>query len=631
MTAIWEQVFEQVLRNSAGGALLGGVFLLIALLPGRGIGPRLSVFLAALVFARLLVPIAPGIGPGLFQGSLERSSADTPVPVSLPQSLAIEEIPKGGASFQEAPLLPVEADWLQGIAVPALPPVEYEAPSAVPEITFNRIEEAPAETVTAESAAGLRSFWLPLLWMSGAGLMGVVVMFGSVKFGRRVRRFSRRATPEFVELLDECREQLAIRPPIELRILPGLASPGLFGAGRPVLLLPDDLESRLSREELRAVFLHELAHWKRRDLLWNWLGCFVLCLHWFNPVAWWVVRRFRADRERLCDEMALRFLPNSRTYSETLLKLLRQFAPSHATAPPIRPGFASMVSRKSELKQRLLMIHQPRSQSWFFASFTILFLALVTWVTLPATARDEERGAPPGGERAESNDRDKPDARSERRDGDREAPEARGDREDGPRDHPERRGAGDREHPERGAPSRRDGDRDVPPERRDAPRGDREHGDRDRMPEQHDRVRAMHENLERMHRGLADARRTGRHEEAEQIERRIHEMNREMQHQRAAFEGDRPRIEPDARLHHLRNAAENLEAAGLRDEARRYHEQAERLQREMEAARRPEHAGPGRAEHLEREVRELHEIIGDLRREVHELREQLELERRKRD
>ena len=50
-----------------------------------------------------------------------------------------------------------------------------------------------------------------------------------------------------------------------------VGSPALFGFVRPRLLLPAGLMSQFTREELRHVFMHELAHVKRRDILFGWL------------------------------------------------------------------------------------------------------------------------------------------------------------------------------------------------------------------------------------------------------------------------------------------------------------------------------------------------------------------------
>lgn len=97
-----------------------------------------------------------------------------------------------------------------------------------------------------------------------------------------------------------------------------------------------------------------------------------------------------------------------------------------------------------------------------------------------------------------------------------------------------------------------------------------------------------------------------------------------------------PHAEKEARLHHLRMAAENLERAGRPDQARELREQAGDMERGLREEMRRHHEGdPERGLHnerrereehagrLEAEIRELHEIVGDLRRQIGELREEL--------
>lgn len=76
--------------------------------------------------------------------------------------------------------------------------------------------------------------------------------------------------------------------------------------------------------------------------------------------------------------------------------------------------------------------------------------------------------------------------------------------------------------------------------------------------------------------------------------------------------------EIERRVRHLHSAAENLEQAGFPDEARAYHERAERLARELRRGAPPRGGdGPGeQIEQLRREVAELREIVEDLRRQA---------------
>jgi len=98
----------------------------------------------------------------------------------------------------------------------------------------------------------------------------------------------------------------------------GLRAPMLAGTLRPAVLLPQE---PIVGEELALSLLHELTHYRRRDVWRKLLAVWVNALHWFNPLMWRMVRLMERDAELACDEEALRRLPpESRSaYGQTIL------------------------------------------------------------------------------------------------------------------------------------------------------------------------------------------------------------------------------------------------------------------------------------------------------------------------
>jgi beta-lactamase regulating signal transducer with metallopeptidase domain len=82
-------------------------------------------------------------------------------------------------------------------------------------------------------------------------------------------------------------------------------SPFVCGIVRPRLVVPQSVLVSLSPQQLRHVLMHELAHIRRRDLLWGWVPEIVRTLWWFHPVVHWVVFRVRLERELACDQLAM--------------------------------------------------------------------------------------------------------------------------------------------------------------------------------------------------------------------------------------------------------------------------------------------------------------------------------------
>ena len=93
---------------------------------------------------------------------------------------------------------------------------------------------------------------------------------------------------------------------------------------------PDSrLMTSLSPTERRQVILHELAHVKRRDLMWGWPVEIARIVYFFHPLVYWVAYRLRLERELACDQLAMaRSGHPPADYAQTLVQVV-----SHASEP----------------------------------------------------------------------------------------------------------------------------------------------------------------------------------------------------------------------------------------------------------------------------------------------------------
>jgi TonB family protein len=114
---------------------------------------------------------------------------------------------------------------------------------------------------------------------------------------------------------------LSIKREIGLIESPQIRGPGVWGAWRPVVVIPKGLTDKLSAEELEAVMMHELIHVSRRDNLLGALQMLICCLFWFHPLVWLIDRRLLAERELVCDEYVIRYLGEPRIYAASLWKV----------------------------------------------------------------------------------------------------------------------------------------------------------------------------------------------------------------------------------------------------------------------------------------------------------------------
>ncbi len=155
-----------------------------------------------------------------------------------------------------------------------------------------------------------------------------------------------------------------------------IRSPVALGIFRPIIAVPADFERMYGNRERRLVLEHELAHHRSGDLVANFFAFVLLCLQWFNPLAWAAHAAFRFDQEAACDARVLDKAPaaDRANYGRAIAKA----ASGRALL------FASALDRPTSLQRRLKSMLRSSTPTRRVAGRTLIVTAIV--VALPLTA-----------------------------------------------------------------------------------------------------------------------------------------------------------------------------------------------------------------------------------------------------
>ncbi len=331
-----QPLFGWLLRNSILAALLVMVILLLQWALGSRLQPRWRAGLWVLVIARLLLPDAAWLPLPSFDLSPRWQDAWKAPAVDLESAVVFAE----------------QTDAVETVMIPP----SDEGAGLHPQESYRTPREAPtASEVPWLSRAHdwATATWAILIWLLGILVVAVRQLKGNVLFSVEIQKKRPVTDATVLNLLEDCKEQMKVFVPVSLLETDEMKSPGLFGYLRPRLILPSTFRARFSREELRFVFLHELAHLKRGDIFFNWIFTVLSILHWFNPVVWLALKRFHADRELATDALALAYLDEEerRQYGHTILKLLEHFS-----RPVQIPALAGILESREDMKRRILWI-----------------------------------------------------------------------------------------------------------------------------------------------------------------------------------------------------------------------------------------------------------------------------------
>lgn len=157
-----------------------------------------------------------------------------------------------------------------------------------------------------------------ILWLVGVLLLA---LYFFISYFRSMRKF-RMSIPDNTTHIREWLNAHQIIRPIEVRSSDLISSPLTYGILHPVILLPKNLD-RNDQAALKYVLTHEYVHIRRFDAITKILFAAVLCIHWFNPLAWVMYVLANRDMELSCDAWVIRMMgaKNRSSYALMLIKM----------------------------------------------------------------------------------------------------------------------------------------------------------------------------------------------------------------------------------------------------------------------------------------------------------------------
>ncbi len=161
----------------------------------------------------------------------------------------------------------------------------------------------PPLTQRKQAAGEISAIWAS--WLLAAWLGVSVVLL--VRVGQRVAALERiklsgyQPAGQLAEAVAGWTRKLAPGRQARLLLSEEVEGPILAGLWRPAVILPKNLQVKLELEELWAVWLHEMAHLRRRD---DWLELveqIAIALFPLQPALLFIKRQADQAREEACD------------------------------------------------------------------------------------------------------------------------------------------------------------------------------------------------------------------------------------------------------------------------------------------------------------------------------------------
>lgn len=220
-----------------------------------------------------------------------------------------------------------------------------------------------------------------ILWFIGMSVMGLALLRDIYAF-HRLRRTSDVCEQWEQELFAEVCEGLQIsEKKIQLWQNGKMTMPAFGGILHPVVIIP---KLELTKEQLRAVLLHELIHYKQRISWLLVLARIVKLTQYFNPLVWRLNLLVGKWSEFDCDAKACIRAGGAKSYFSVITDVLEKAYESNA-------AMAIYLSKgKREVTERIKYMKKYgniRKKSLLIATLATVFFVGVYSLTIVAAAK----------------------------------------------------------------------------------------------------------------------------------------------------------------------------------------------------------------------------------------------------
>jgi len=251
-------------------------------------------------------------------------------------------------------------------------PLQVQNEVAVSGFGEGRVDGRPAATARADMVIAAAV----ILWMCGSLVLLLRLVVHVARVGRITRRASVDNWQEIRGLAAPLIKSLGIEKPLRIVMSDEVTIPFASGVFKPAIIFPSDA-NRWPVERKQSVLLHELAHVARSDYLSHIVTEIVQALYWPNPLVWLASRQKATERERACDDFALREGTPCCDYANHILDVAR------LQVEPCVPVGAVTMTAKEGLVDRIRYVlddgldRSPiSSDRMFLVSIAVFFISI---------------------------------------------------------------------------------------------------------------------------------------------------------------------------------------------------------------------------------------------------------------
>ncbi len=226
------------------------------------------------------------------------------------------------------------------------------------------------------------------LWFLGI-IIFMLKFLGGFAYTQRLKYYRTvELSTSWKKKFDKLSKKIGIKRSVQFIESYSIKVPIVVNYFKPIIIIPVGMLGQMPLDQVEAVISHELAHIYRRDYLVNIIQRIVEVIFFYHPAVWWLSANIGAERENICDDMAVVNCGDSIIYAKALASVQELRLSPNILAP-------AFSNKKNVLFNRIQrMMKTPGLMPNYtegFISAVIVFISIATISASAAISFDPEK------------------------------------------------------------------------------------------------------------------------------------------------------------------------------------------------------------------------------------------------
>ena len=224
-------------------------------------------------------------------------------------------------------------------------------------------------------------------------LVQVILLFNSLIKLRTLKYKGLDSIPEnWKGIYSTAKTKLKVTKSVGLYLSNKISVPITLGHIKPFILFPLAYANKMEPAQIEAILLHELAHVKRHDYLFNLLKVGIETILFFNPFVWALSKVMEREREHACDDMVVAHISTPISYAQALVELEELRMSLHPALTMAATGnrnhLFKRIKRITKMETNYKNV-RPQLMAVILSGIALLLLAIIIPIN-KTTAQEKE-------------------------------------------------------------------------------------------------------------------------------------------------------------------------------------------------------------------------------------------------